>query len=231
MRPSAPSSTIADEYRGRRRLETTVHPRDDRVEPREQGGGGEEVGKQVDAAARAARFGAGIRHGMTSGAGGGERMIYVPAATISRTAATWPDTYLARLRLGPTRHARRPFPARACRAPATRRSFVPSRRKPPSEAWLDCEDRGRSRHPARRCALTSRIHGHPVTHAWHPATRSAGRVLHHARMLGESDAQAALAGALSGRSGSSSCTDSRPFGTPIRAATPPSRSVPGFPAR
>ena len=51
----------------------------------------------------------------------------------------------ARLRLGPTRHARRPFPARASRVRRTRRSLVPPRRKPLSETWLNCEDPGRSR--------------------------------------------------------------------------------------
>ena len=43
----------------------------------------------------------------------------------------------ARLRLRPTRHARRSFLARASRAPSTRRSLVPSRRKPPLETWLN----------------------------------------------------------------------------------------------
>ena len=56
---------------------------------------------------------------------------------------------LARLRLGPTRHARRPFLAPAGRAPPTHRSLVPSRRKPLPETWLTCEDRRRSRHLAR----------------------------------------------------------------------------------
>ena len=53
--------------------------------------------------------------------------------------------FLARLRLGPTRHARRPFLARASRAPSTGRSLVPSRWKPLSETWLNCEDRRGSR--------------------------------------------------------------------------------------
>ena len=44
---------------------------------------------------------------------------------------------LARLRLRPTRHARRPLLARAFRAPSTRRSLVPSCRKPRSETWLN----------------------------------------------------------------------------------------------
>ena len=57
------------------------------------------------------------------------------------------NVVLARLRLSPTRHARRPFLARACRAPSTRRSLVPSRRKPLSETWLNCEDRHGSRSP------------------------------------------------------------------------------------
>ena len=52
---------------------------------------------------------------------------------------------LARLRLRPTRHTRRPFLARASRALPTRRSLVPPRRKPLSETWLNCEDPGRSR--------------------------------------------------------------------------------------
>ena len=54
---------------------------------------------------------------------------------------------LARLRLGPTRHARRPFLARASRAPSTRRSLVPSRWKPRSKTWLNCADRRGSRCP------------------------------------------------------------------------------------
>ena len=45
---------------------------------------------------------------------------------------------LARLRFRPTGHARRPFLARASRAPPTRRSLVPSRRKSLSETWLNC---------------------------------------------------------------------------------------------
>ena len=43
----------------------------------------------------------------------------------------------ARLRHEPTRHARRPFLARAWRAPSTRRSLVPSRRKSLSETSLN----------------------------------------------------------------------------------------------
>ena len=66
------------------------------------------------------------------------------------------ERILARLRLGPTRHARRPIPARACRAPCTRRSLVPSRRKPLSETSLNCEDRRGSRRPAARpCTETA----------------------------------------------------------------------------
>ena len=81
MRPSAPVEHHGDEDRGGGGLEPGVHRRDDRVEPREQGGGGEEVGQQVDAAALAARRrvdirgvgirGAGIRHDDVSGMGGG----------------------------------------------------------------------------------------------------------------------------------------------------------------
>ena len=52
---------------------------------------------------------------------------------------------LARLRLQPTRHARRPFVARASRAPCTCSSLVPTCRKPRLETWLNCEDPGRSR--------------------------------------------------------------------------------------
>ena len=65
---------------------------------------------------------------------------------------------LARLRLGPTTHAQRPFLARASRAPSTRRSLVPSRRKPLSETWLNREDR----HGSRRLA---RLRLRPTTHA------------------------------------------------------------------
>ena len=60
---------------------------------------------------------------------------------------------LARLRLGPTRHAWRPFVARACRAPTTRGSLVPSRRKPLSETRPDCKDRRRSRYLACMSAV------------------------------------------------------------------------------
>ena len=68
---------------------------------------------------------------------------------------------LARLRLRPTRYARRPFLARACRAPPTRRSLVPSRRKPLSETWLNCEDRRGSRRLAR-------LRPRPTRHARRP---------------------------------------------------------------
>ena len=55
-----------------------------------------------------------------------------------------------RLRLGSTRHARRLFLARAGRAPPTRRSLGPSRRKPLSETWLNRKDRRGARHPVCR---------------------------------------------------------------------------------
>ena len=42
-----------------------------------------------------------------------------------------------------------PLSTRASRALRTRRSLVPSRRKPLSETWLNCEDPGRSRRLAR----------------------------------------------------------------------------------
>ena len=44
---------------------------------------------------------------------------------------------LARLRLGPTKHARRPVPARACRTPPAPCSLVPPHRRPLSETWLN----------------------------------------------------------------------------------------------
>ena len=43
----------------------------------------------------------------------------------------------ARLGLGPARHARRLFPVQACRVRHTRRSLVPSGRKPLFETWLN----------------------------------------------------------------------------------------------
>ena len=51
----------------------------------------------------------------------------------------------ARLRHGPTRHARRLFPAHASRVHPTRRSLVPSRRKTLPETRLNREDRLGSR--------------------------------------------------------------------------------------
>ena len=77
------------------------------------------------------------------------------------TAVVAWSTRLARLRLGPTRHARRPILARACRAPPTRRSLVPSRRKPLSKTWLNCEHRRGSRRLAR-------LRLGPTKHARHP---------------------------------------------------------------
>ena len=75
---------------------------------------------------------------------------------------------LARLRLRPTMHARRPFLARASRAPSTRRSLVPSRRKPLSETWLNCEDRRGSRRLAR-------LRLRPTMHARRPFLARASR--------------------------------------------------------
>ena len=46
---------------------------------------------------------------------------------------------------GPTRHARRRFPARASRVRRARRSLVPPCRQRPSDTWLECEDPGCSR--------------------------------------------------------------------------------------
>ena len=57
--------------------------------------------------------------------------------------------HLARLRLGPTRHARRLLLARTSRGRRTCRSLVPVVWKPASKTWLNCEDRRRSRHLAR----------------------------------------------------------------------------------
>ena len=51
----------------------------------------------------------------------------------------------ARPRPGPTRHARRRFPARASRVRRARRSLVPPRGQRPSDTWLECEDPGCSR--------------------------------------------------------------------------------------
>ena len=75
---------------------------------------------------------------------------------------------LARLRLRPTKHARRPFLARASRAPPTRRSLVPSRRKPLSETWLNCNDRRGSRRLAR-------LRLRPTRHARRPFVARASR--------------------------------------------------------
>ena len=72
----------------------------------------------------------------------------VPASRAHRLRRRW-GVGLARLRLGPTRHARRLFLARACRAPPTRRSLGPSRRKPLPETWLNWKDRRGSRRLAR----------------------------------------------------------------------------------
>ena len=76
------------------------------------------------------------RTGSTAGPGG-HRGVAPDRADLGRR--------LARLRLRPTRHTRRPFLARASRALPTRRSLVPPRRKPLSETSLNCEDPGRSR--------------------------------------------------------------------------------------
>ena len=72
----------------------------------------------------------------------------------------WPGscrgTRLARLRLGPTRHARR-FPlARASRRRHPCRSLGPVGGKPASETWLECEDRRRSRRLGRSSLSFSR---------------------------------------------------------------------------
>ena len=83
---------------------------------------------------------------------------------------------LARLRLGPTRHAPRPFLARASRAPSTCRSLVPSRRKPLSETWLNCEDRRGSRRLAR-------LRLGPTRHAPRPFLARASRAPSTCRSL------------------------------------------------
>ena len=54
--------------------------------------------------------------------------------------------------LAPTRRARAPFLEQACRARPTRRSLEPSRRKPLSETWLNCEDPGCARRPVYSCS-------------------------------------------------------------------------------
>ena len=80
---------------------------------------------------------------------------------------------LARLRLRPTRHARRPLLARACRVPPTRRSLVPSRGNPLSKTWLECKDRRGSRRlvPMPDDASTVRTdNGSPCCHSTtHPS--------------------------------------------------------------
>ena len=113
---------------------------------------------------------------------------------------------LARLRLGPTRHARRPLLARTFRTPRAHRSLVPVVRKSVSKAWLECKDR-------RGSIRLARLRLRPTTHARRLFLARAFRVRHTCRSLGP----------VGGKSASKTwieCTDrrrSRRLGGPRRA--------------
>ena len=82
---------------------------------------------------------------------------------------------LARLRVRPTRHARRLLLARTSRTPRSCRSIVPVLWKPASKSWLNCKDRRRSRRLERCRRKADRIRSGPRVACRERSARDAPR--------------------------------------------------------
>ena len=114
-----------------------------------------------------------------------DSMGFPPSRT--RCGSTTPRNSPARLRLRPTRHARRPFPARAWRAPPTRRASHPHA----GNHFRKLGSTGRAVCARRRLGRSTRLETSglfrllPATHELHWTTNrgAANGCLHEIRLI------------------------------------------------
>ena len=134
---------------------------------------------------------------------------------------------LARLRLRPTRHARRPLPGSEPPGRVLPVAASPLRRKPLSETWLNCEDLGRSR-SLSGVERTSRSSGPWSNACWrdNPSIRATVRIVSQAIGLPPGNATWSPTGCWSGIAGKMHSSLSVPAAIPICLADPTALTPP-----